>query len=143
MVGPRVNASQFQEKHNRRTKAALQDMRDGIGRVTEAPGVKAAAKVEKMKAKINEALDSGKWERRVAAVSTEEWKRSMLEKGVGRVSAGLDSASGKVHQFAEQLLSHQAPLMEKIDAMPDVTLEDGIGRATAWIRGMAGFEFKR
>ena len=143
MAGPKVTAAQFVEKHSRRSKAALQDMRDGVQRVTEAPGIAAAAKADKMRANLVASLDNGKWQRRVAAVSLEEWKRAMIDKGVNRVAAGIDASEAKTRQFAEQLLSHQAGLMAKIEQMPDLTLEDGIARSTAMIRGMAEFEFSR
>jgi len=143
MAAPKVSAEEFVEKHARRLKGALEDMRRGVERVTEAPGVKAAKKADKMRANLLEALDSGKWQRRVAAVSAEEWKAAMLNKGVNRVAAGVDSAHDKVRAFAEQLLSHQANLMNQIESMPDLTLEDSIARATAWIRGMSKFEYKR
>ena len=143
MAGPRVNAAEFVEKHNRRTKAALQDMREGVSRVTEAPGVAAAGKADKMRANLLEALDNGKWQRRVAAVSLEDWKKAMIEKGVNRVAAGVDASAGKTRQFAEQLLSHQSGLMTEVEDMPDLTLEDSIARMTTWVRGMSKFEFKR
>jgi len=143
MAKLRVTPAEFVEKHNRRTKAALEDLRRGVEAVTEAPGAKAAAKADKMRANLLEALDSGKWQRRVAAVGVDDWKRAMIEKGVNRVAGGLDGAREKVAQFAEQLLSHQASLKDKVDAMPDLTLEDSIARATEWIRGMSKFEFKR
>lgn len=143
MAGPKVNAEQFVEKHARRVKGALEDMRQGVERVTEAPGVRAAKKADKMRANLLEALDSGKWQRRVAAVTAEEWKAAMLNKGVNRVAAGIDAAHDKVRAFAEQLLSYQANLMSQVETMPDLTLEDSIARATAWIRGMSKFEYKR
>ena len=143
MAGPKVTAEQFVEKHNRRTKAALQDMREGVERVTEAPGIAAAAKADKMRANLIASLDNGKWQRRVAAVPLEEWKRAMIDKGVNRVAAGVDASAGKTRQFAEQLLSHQSGLMSEVEAMPDLTLEDSIGRMTTWVRGMSKFEFKR
>jgi len=143
MAGPKVTAAQFVEKHNRRTKAALQDMREGVQRVSEAPGVAAAAKADKMRANLIAALDNGKWQRRVAAVSLEDWKTAMIDKGVNRVAAGVDASAAKTRQFAEQLLSHQGGLMTKVEAMPDLTLEDSIARMTEWVRGMSTFEFKR
>lgn len=143
MAGPKVNAEQFVEKHARRVKGALEDMRQGVERVTEAPGVRAAKKADKMRANLLEALDSGKWQRRVASVTAEEWKAAMLNKGVNRVAAGIDAAHDKVRAFAEQLLSYQANLMSQVENMPDLTLEDSIARATAWIRGMSKFEYKR
>jgi len=143
MAKMKVTPAQFVEKHARRTKAALEDMRAGVSRVTEAPGVKAAAKADKMKANLVAALDSGKWQARVASVSVEDWRTAMLEKGVGRVPAGIDAAAAKVGQFAEQLLAHESGLKDKIDGMPDLTLEDSVSRASEWIRGMSKFTFRR
>lgn len=138
----RLTAAEFAEKHIRRTKAASGDMRDGVQRVTEAPGKKAGAKENKMKANLNAAIDSGKWRRRVESVTLDEWKKDMLEKGVGRVSAGLDRAAPKIEAFAEELIAHENALLVKVGDMPDLTLQDSIQRATAWIEGMAKFERK-
>lgn len=138
----RVTAKEYADKHRRRTSAAIEDMRSGIAKVTEAPGAKAAQQQEKMRAKLVESIDSGKWARRVASVSLEDWKADMLDKGVGRVVSGLERAAPKVEAFAEQLIDHQNTLLVTLDGMPSVTLEDSIARATAWIRGMAKFERK-
>jgi len=143
MARVRVTPEEFQEKHARRVKAALDDMRRGVQRVTEAPGKKAAAKKEKMRTKILEAIDSGKWEERVASVTLEEWQRAMVEKGVARVPQGIDGAADKIRAFAEQLLAHQERVLAEIEQMPDLTLEDSIARATHWIRKMSEFKFKR
>ncbi len=131
------------EKWGRNTKTATQDMRDGINRVTEAPGVKAAEKQEKMRQGILDSIDSGKWADNVASVSLGEWKQKMLEKGVPRVSAGVDAAQPKVLQFHTQLADHQDRIDSVLDGMSDLTLEDGINRAVAQMRGMSEFKFKR
>jgi len=139
----RLTAEEFQKKHATRTKAAIEDLKVGVDKVTEAPGMKAAAKEEKMKANLNAAIDSGKWKRRVASVSLEEWKKDMKEKGAGRVSAGLDRSAEKVKAFASQLIDHENRLLTEVSKMPDLTLEDSISRSRKWIEGMAGFEYKR
>jgi len=138
-----ITPEQFVEKHARRLKGALEDMRRGVEAVDVAPGKRAADKADKMRAGIMRALDDGTWKRRVGAVTLEEWKRSMLDKGLGRVAAGVDGAADKVSSFAAQLLAQESALQGEISKMPDLTLEDSIGRMTAWIRGMAKFEFKR
>ena len=138
----RLTAKEFQEKHNRRTKAASADMIAGVKRVDTAPGKLAGAKEDKMKANLMEALDNGKWRRRVESVTLEDWRKDMLEKGVGRVSAGLDRAADKVQSFAEELIAHENSLLRTIDGMADLTLSDSVQRATAWIEGMAKFERK-
>lgn len=136
----RVNPTEYAEKHNRRTKAALEDMRAGINRVAEAPTAKAAAHADKMIAGIQEAVSSGKWGNRLRAVTLADWKRAALDKGLPRVSAGLDAAKPAIEAMARQLLEYENGQLDRIDKMPDLTLEDAISRMTAWARGMAAFK---
>jgi hypothetical protein len=136
----RVTPEQFQEKHARRLKAALPDMEAGVNRVTESPTLKAAAKKDKMRAGINAAIDSGKWERGLKRVSLEDWKGNMINKGIGRVAAGIDAASDKVRNFASELLPHIDTGVSSVKKMPDVTLEDSINRMTSFTRHMAKFQ---
>lgn len=135
----RVTPDEFVEKHARRLKGAVEDMRRGIERVTESPTAKAAAKKDKMRSRINEALDNGKWERGLRAVSTEQWKTQMLEKGLPRVSGGIDAAAPKVRSFASELLPYIDGQVEKVKRMPDLTIEDSINRMTTFVRGMSQF----
>ena len=137
----KLTPREAQEKHARRLKGATEDIRRGVQKVTEAPGVKAAAKEEKMRANLLAALDSGKWKNRVAAVPLEEWKDKMLNKGVGRIAAGVDEAAVDIENFFGELFEHQDGLARSLENMPDLTLEDNINRMTQYVRGMA--EFKR
>ena len=138
----KLTPEQFAEKHNRRTKAALDDMRAGIENVTVAPTEKAAAKQEKMRQRLLEALENGKWANGLKRVSLEEWKQKMIELGLNRVASGLDANKKKVEEFAAQLLPHIEAGQKIIEKMPDVTLEDSINRMTAFIRHMAKFQRK-
>jgi len=137
----RLTPKEYQEKHARRLKAAVDDMRKGVERLTESPTKAAAAKADKMRTNILAAIDSGKWAAGLNRVTLDEWKTKMIEKGVGRVAAGIDAASDKVEAFASELLPHIDSGVSKIKSMPDVTLEDNINRMTQFIRHMA--EFKR
>lgn len=138
----KLTPSEAREKHARRLKASLEDMARGVNAVTEAPGRKAAAKQEKMLANLTASVRSGKWASKVSAVPLDEWKKQMVEKGLPRVSAGIDGAAAKVESFFGQLLPYQDSLKSKLTGMPDLTLEDNISRMTTWIRGMAGFKPK-
>jgi uncharacterized protein YeaC (DUF1315 family) len=138
----KLTPEQFAEKHNRRTKAALDDMRAGVEGVTVAPTEKAAAKQEKMRQRLLEALESGKWANGLKRVSLEEWKQKMIELGLNRVASGLDANKKKVEEFAAQLLPHIEAGQKLIEKMPDVTLEDSINRMTAFIRHMSKFQRK-
>jgi len=138
----KLTPEQFAEKHNRRTKAALEDMRAGVEAVTVAPTEKAAAKQEKMRQRLLEALENGKWANGLKRVSLEEWKQKMIELGLNRVASGLDANKKKVEEFAAQLLPHIEAGQKLIEKMPDVTLEDSINRMTAFIRHMSKFQRK-
>ena len=131
------------DKWAKNLKGSTEEIRKGVDRVTEAPGIAAAAKVEKMKQRLVASIDDGTWEERVSSVSLEEWKRKTKEKGINRISAGVDAANGKVVDFHNQLADHQETIDRELDSMPDITLEDGIARSAAQIRSMSKFKFRR
>ncbi len=137
----KLTASEFQEKHARRLKAAVEDVRKGIDRVTESPTEKAAAKQDKMLTNLTASVNSGKWAAGLKRVSLDDWKRQTRDVGVNRIAAGIDAAKSKVIAFAEELLPHIDRGREKIKAMPDVTLDDNINRMVAFTRHMS--ELKR
>lgn len=139
----RVTAQEYAEKHARRLKASLEDMRRGIQRVTEAPGAKAAAQADKMLANLTEAVTSGLWARRVGAVTLEEWRRKALDKGVNRVAAGIDAVQVSQVAMAERLLAAVDNAVAKVKTMPSTTFEDRIGRATQYMREMHGANIKQ
>lgn len=136
----KLTAVEFQEKHARRLKAAVEDVRKGIDRVTENPCEKAAAKQDKMLTNLTAAVTSGKWADGLKRVSLEDWKKKARDIGVNRIAAGIDGAKGKVIAFAEQLLPHIDREKAKLSSMPDVTLDDNINRMTSFVRGMASFK---
>jgi hypothetical protein len=138
----KITPDEFVAKHATRLKASVDDIRKGLEKVTEAPTLKAAAKKDKMKMRINEAIDTGKWETNLKKVGLDEWKNKAINVGVGRIASGIDAASAKVKDFASQLLSYESSLKDKIDKMPDTTLEDRINRMTTWVREMAKFRKK-
>jgi len=139
----KLSPSEVTEKHARRLKGSIEDMRAGIARVTASPTAAAAAKQDKMKAKINAAIDSGKWAAGLRAVSLEEWKDKVTTKGLPRVAAGIDAAAPKVEKFYSQLLPHIDTVRGQVTKMPDLTLEDSINRMSTFVRGMAKFSFKK
>ncbi len=135
-----MTAEEFAEKHARRLKAAIPDIQAGIGKVTENPALKAAAKKNKMQANLNAAIDSGKWEAGLRRVTLESWKEAISTKGTQRLAAGIDGAHAKVVDFAGKLLAHEKSLQGVINAMPDMTFEDSVARMTNWSRGMKNFK---
>ena len=135
----KLTPAEFQEKHARRLKAAASDIRTGIGKVSESPTKKAAAKIDKMRQNWLAKLDDGTTRRRLEAVTLDEWKKQTIEVGIGRIAQGIDGAAAKVTAFAEKLLPAVEAAQNKVRAMPDLTLEDNIQRMTTFIREMSKF----
>ena len=137
-----ITPAQFQEKHARRLKASVEDIRTGVQNVTVAPGLQAAAKQDKMRAEINRSIDEGRWAAGLKRVTLDDWKSKMINLGINRIAAGIDAASAKVTAFASELLPYIETQQKAIKAMPDVTLEDSINRMVSFTRGMAKFTRK-
>ncbi|KKN26662.1 hypothetical protein LCGC14_0872290 [marine sediment metagenome] len=136
----KLTPQQFQEKHARRLKGAVNDIKEGIDRVTENPCEKAAAKQDKMLTNLTAAVQSGKWAAGLKRVDLATWKQKARDIGVNRIAAGIDGAKDKVIKFAEELLPHIDREQAKLAGMPDVTLDDNINRMTSFVRGMANFK---
>ncbi len=136
----KVSASEFAEKWARRLTAASPDIQRGIQRVDTAPTEKAAAKKDKMLTNLTAAVQSGKWEAGLRRVSLGDWKKAAIEKGIPRLSAGVQGAGTRMTEFATQLLNYEDSLQSQVTSMPDLTIEDSIARMTAWTRGMAKFK---
>jgi len=141
---PKLDPTAGAAKWANRTKAAVQDVVDGVKRTDKNPTAEAAKKLDKMRAKFNEAVDSGKVERGLKRVSKEDWQAAMINVGAGRIATGVDSkGKGKMEEFAQEFYPHLESGQREVEAMPDVTLEDGVNRAAAMIRHNAKFKRSR
>jgi len=138
----KLTPDEFADKHARRLKGAIEDMRAGIEKVTEAPGAAAAKKATKMLTNLTAKVQDGTWAKRVSAVPLDEWKRKMIDKGLPRVAGGIDASRAKIVDFAGQLLPAVDAAQARVRAMPDLTIEDSINRMTTFVREMAKFKKK-
>ena len=135
----KLTAQEFAEKWNRRLASSLEDVRAGIDRVTIAPTTQAAAKKDKMRSRVVDAIDSGKWERGLKRVSLEDWKNKTKNKGLSRIASGAEESKGKMADFGAELLPYIDSGQQKLSNMPDLTLQDSIARSSAWITHMSQF----
>lgn len=132
----RVTPEEYAEKWGRRLKGATQDIERGVNRVSEAPGIKAAKQKDLMKTNINKALDEGRWEKAVAAVTLEDWKEKIITKGIQRIGAGVDQAMNKQAAMAEKLLRAVDESVAIVNRTPRGTIDDNINRMTTYAREM-------
>lgn len=133
----KLTAAEYVEKQARKLKGATEDIRRGIERTTEAPGAKAAKQAQVMKAKVVESIDSGKYARNVSAVTLEDWKDKAINKGIGRIAAGIDAAKVKNTATAEKLLQNVDAAKSVVDQTPRGDLETNLGRMVTFAREMA------
>jgi len=135
----RLTPEEVASKQANRLKGATEDIRKGIERVTVSPTSQAAGKIQKMRANLIAKIDDGTVEKRLRAVSLDDWKKRASTTGVNRISEGIDNAHDKQVLFYGKLLPAQDALKATIKDMPDITLEDNINRMTTFIRGMSKF----
>lgn len=139
---PKISARDGAEKWSRRTKAATQDVAAGVDRVTVNPADLAIASIDKMRARLLEALDSGKVEAGLKRVTLESWKKAMKEIGVGRIASGVDGkGNAKMQAFAEEFYPFLEGIQRELEGMPDTTFEDSVNKMVHQVR--RAHEFKR
>jgi len=136
----KLSASEIAEKWRRHAEGAVDDYKKGIQNVSESPTEKASRKKEKMRANLLKAIDEGKWEKGLRAVSLEDWKNSAIVKGSANYGTGVRASESKMADYMSEVLPHIESGQRMIETMPDITLEDSKARAVAWIDHMAKFK---
>lgn len=133
----KVDATQFADKWSRRLKAATPDIQAGIKRVTQAPGVKAAAQAQVMLQNLSARVNDGSWAKAVGSVSLSDWQNAALNKGVQRISAGVDAAQSKVQMMAGKLLAAVDGAVQVVNQTPRGDLQANINRAVTFMNEMS------
>lgn len=141
MAGTRQNPEQAAALWAQRLSGAGERITQGVNRVTEAPGAKAAQKKQKYLAGVQASAD--KWATRVAAVSLPDWQRAMTEVGIQRISQGAQAKVGKYADFARDFFPHLEAGLAKLANMPDSTQEERIMKSVALMRHNATFKRTR
>lgn len=134
----RANSAQSVAKWLQNLSGAQDRMQTGALAVQTAPGVLAAKAADKWLARVTAA--KSKYIARVQSVSLGDWQQSYINVGIPRVAQGAQAKQGKMLAFFDEFLPYLTRGAQTIDAMPAVTLEDGIARATAQIRYNAKFK---
>lgn len=116
--------------------AAGQDYADGINRVTQAPGQAAARNVNGYVNGVQAAVQNGKWQTNVAAVSLQDWQAAAINKGQTRLAQGAQQAGPKVQAAMERVFPMIDRATQAIANMDRSTPESRIARATAFMQNM-------
>ena len=136
----KVNPQEYAEKWARRTRAATEDVRRGVERVSVAPGELAVANQDALVQNFVESVNSGRWAARTRGVSLQDWQKATIDKGIPRIGQGVETAQPKMARIAAELLPAVDAAAAAARALPKVTIEDSIQRMTVFVRKMAEFK---
>lgn len=131
----KVNATEWLDKWGRRLNAAGPDIQAGVKRVQTAPGQLAAQQQQLWLQKIQDSVQL--WAKRVAAVSLQDWQNAMLNKGVGRIAAGVTAAQNTKQAEITALLDAVDTAASAARSQPRGSLEQNIQRAVTFMQTMA------
>lgn len=130
-------AQAWLQKWGTNLNAAGTYIKNGVSAVQTAPGVSAAAASDRMLAGVTASIQNGNWQRAVSGVSLQSWQNSMINKGIPRIAQGVTQAqANKVPQITA-LLSAVSSAAQQANALPKGGLEQGIARATTFMRAMS------
>lgn len=133
----RVTPDEAAAKWRDRLSASTDQIKAGVARVQTAPGQMAARNADLWLQRVTASKD--KWKSRVSSVSLQDWQQSMTDKGIPRVAQGAQANMPKVQSFMNEFLPYVSNVAAQVKQMPKGTVEAGIARAAAQIRGNAAF----
>lgn len=133
----KVNSQQWLDKWSRRLQAAGPDIQTGVQRVTQAPGIAAAAAAPTMLANLTTSVQSGAWAARVSAVPLSTWQQSMIQKGIPRLATGVAQATATKGSAITAFLSAVDAAVADTNTLPRGGLEQNIARSAAFQRSMS------
>lgn len=128
------------QKWARNYGAAGESVRAGVEAVTESPTAKAAAAQDRYLSGVQRAVQDGTYARNLRAVTLEEWKQSMIQKGLPRMAQGAQMGTQRMQQFMSRWLPHMDSLKGRIAGMAKGTLADSLERVRVAMEHAASFK---
>lgn len=125
------------QKWVNRMQAASAEITAGVNAVSVAPGVSAAKQANAWITRIQ--ASKAKWERNVAAVTLEQWKSAMIERGIPAINAGVTAKSGNYLNFANKAYPYIATGVAHVKSMPKGTLAQSQARANYFMEYMSKY----
>jgi hypothetical protein len=112
----------------------------GAQRVQTAPGAAAAQQAQKFINGVTAAVTSGKWQRKVSAVTLADWQNAYITKGVPRIASGAQASQAKFASALTNLFPFMQNLHGQISNMPSDTPAARDARMLAWAQGMRQYK---
>lgn len=131
---PALSIQDVLNKWKTNTSGATNAYKAGVMAVTENPAQKAAQAVDKYVAGIQEAIQTGKYQRGLGRVTLQSWQQAAVNVGAGRLGSGVQKGEQKMNSFLTQFLPFQQAVTQSVRAMPSLTPEDREQRMLEQVR---------
>src|SRR5256885_115794 len=130
---------QWADQWSAGVSGAQQKYTDGINNTTVDVAGRAIANQAALLANFQQAVNSGEWARRLAAVGTQGWKSAAIAKAA---NYGTGAAAGKARfqNFAQQAQPFWANASGAIDGMASGNKAAAMARVGAWYDAMQTFK---
>ncbi len=126
-----LTAQQISQKWLTNFGNGTQSMTDGVNAVQTAPGQLAAQQSALWLQRLQ--ASQTKWANRVAAVTLQDWKASMISLGIPRAQQGAVQKQARYTAFITEYTNFLQSAVPSIKAMPKGSLSASINRASAMI----------
>jgi hypothetical protein len=134
-----LDASTAAQRWQQSASGAQTRYTEGVQATSVDPTALAAAQASKMLQGVQQAITSGRWQRRLAEVGAAGWKSATLAKA-NNYSTGIAASANKYQQGYGAFAAYMQPYQNQINSMPKNSLADSIARATAWIQNAANYK---
>ncbi len=114
-----LTAEQVFDKYMRNTKAAGPSIKAGIESSTKSQTGNAIKAKDKMVANHQAAIARGDWEKGLKEAGDETWKKNTIEKGIPKISAGLDASADKIRRKMSQVVDAGNAARSATENMPN------------------------
>ncbi len=135
-----LDPGQVADKWRKNLVAAKPSIQAGVNAVTVSPTSQAAAKSDKYVAGVQQAVDSGKYQASLQAVSLDDWKSAMLQKGLQRIDSGAQQGQGKMQTFLQSFLPFVQQAAAQVNSMPDMTESDRDQKMLAMVQRLRTYK---
>lgn len=136
----RKTPQQVAQKWSQNLQAATPSIQAGVSAVQTSPTQLAAAQEQAYLSGVQQAVSSGKWRNKLQAVSLQDWKNAMTNKGIPHIATGAVQGQGKMQNAMNNLLPFIYDTRDSINASnPRGSLQQNIARMTAFVNAMSQY----
>lgn len=116
-------------KWQRGMQSAAESVKEGVKGVTESPGVAANASLDKYRRNVLASLDNGVTEAGNNSYTVNEWRDSMLKKGVSNMATGAAQLSARAQRAITDQLQIANEVSQAVAGMPTDTFDAAMAKS--------------